>query len=110
MEEQFILTFPMYSLLLKDGTGIMYLRHDKEIWLPLFTDQAAVETYLERSDIKESIVQELPSPASLGAFLRNPPSRSGRNDVTWVVIDPVDPGPRTVTLLTVQQLLVSLSA
>jgi hypothetical protein len=109
-EEQFILTFPMYTLLLKDGTGTILLRHGQDIWLPLFTDSDAIRTYLERSKIKESVIQELATPASLGAFLRNPPSRSGRKDVVWVVIDPLDPGPRTVTLFTVQQLLASLPA
>jgi hypothetical protein len=107
-DERFVLTFPMYTLLFKDGTGTILLRHGSDIWLPLFTDSDAVQTYLERSEIKECIVQELPTPASLGMFLRNPPSRSGRSDVGWVVIDPVDPSPRTVTLFTVQQLLASL--
>jgi len=110
MEEQFVLTFPIYALLFKDGTGTVFLRHNTDIWLPLFTDSGAVQTYLERSEINECIVQELSTTASLGAFLRNPPSRSGRNDVGLVVIDPIDPGPRTATLFTMQQLLVSLPA
>ena len=109
-DDQFVLTFPMYALLLKDGTGTILLRTGADIWLPLFTDSDAVQTYLERSEIKECIIQELSTPASLGAFLRDRPSRAGRNDVGWVVIDPIDPSPRTVTLFTVQQLLDSLPA
>lgn len=107
-DEPFILTFPVYALLLKDGTGTIFLRHGTDLWLPLFTDSDAVKTYLERSDIKECIIQELSTPASLGSFLRNPPSRSGRNSIGKVIIDPIDPGPRTVTLFTVQQLLASI--
>lgn len=98
MEEQFVLTFPVYVLLLKDGTGTILLRYGTDIWLPLFTDRDAVQTYLERSEIEECFVQELQTPPDLAAFLRNPPGRSGTSEVSWVVIDPIDPGPRTVTL------------
>jgi hypothetical protein len=108
MEEQFVLTFPMYALLLKDGTGTILLRHGTDIWLPLFTDRDAVQTYLERSEIKECLVLELRTTADLRAFLHNPPSRSGTNAVGWVIIDPIDTSPRTVTLLTVHQILASL--
>jgi hypothetical protein len=109
MEEQFILTFPVYALLLKDGTGTILLRHGTDdIWLPLFTDRDAVQTYLERSEIKECLVRELRTTADLGDFLRNPPSRSRTNNVGWVIIDPIDNSQRAVTLLTVHQILGSL--
>lgn len=108
MEEQFLLTFPVYALLFKDGTGTILLRHGTEIWLPLFTDHDAVQTYLERSQIDECLVREIRTTAELGVFLRNPPCRSGTYKVGWVIIDPIDPGPRIVTLLTVNQILASL--
>ena len=110
MDEQFVLTFPTYALLLKDGTGTVFLQNGEDIWLPLFTDDDAVRTYLERSEIKECIVLELSTPTLLGSFLRNPPSRSGLSDVRWVIIDPVESGQRNVTLFTLQQLLASLPA
>jgi hypothetical protein len=110
MEEQFVLKLPVYALLLKDGTGTVFLRHGTNVWLPLFSDRDAVQTYLERSEIEECLVQELRSPADLAVFLRNPPSRSGTNKIGTVIIDPIDPGPRTVTLLTVDQILASLPA
>jgi len=108
MEGQFILTFPMFALLLKDGTGTIMLRHGPDIWLPLFTDRDSALTYLERSEIRECLVQELPNPADLSAFLRNPPSRAGNNKVEYVVMDPIGPELKTVTVFKVDQLLASL--
>jgi len=108
MDDSFLLTFPMYALLLKDGTGTIFFRHGENILLPLFTDKDAVQTFLERSEIQECLVQELQTAANLGAFLRNPPSRSGNNDVCHVIFDPLDPGPREVNAFTFNQVLASL--
>ena len=83
MEDQFVMKFPVYSLLLKDASGVILLRHGQELWLPLFTDKDAAQTYLERSEINECSVIELPKPGDLAAFLRDPhPAARGRRRLT----------------------------
>jgi hypothetical protein len=100
--------FPFFSVLLKDGTGVIFIRHGSDLWLPLFTDHDSVHTYLERSGIKECQVIELPSSTRLADFLKNPPSRAGGSKVDTVVVDPLDPSPRAVTLFAVEKLLAAL--
>ena len=113
MEQEFVLNLPMFALLFPDRTGTIFVQHGEDILLPLFTDRDAVVTFLDRSDIKNCWVKEMATPAELGAFLRDPPSRSprgGRGDADRVVIDLIDDNPRRVTVLTVAQLLASVTA
>lgn len=108
MDESHALTLPVYSLLLKDGTGVVFLRHGSDLWLPLFTGRECVQTYLERSGIKECQIIELPTAERLRDFLRTPPSRAGHTKVDSVVVDPIDPAARTVSLFNVEKLIASL--
>ena len=98
-EKPFELTFPMYALLHKDGTGTIMLKHDQDIWLPLFTEDTNVLTYAERSGLGECLACELATPTAVDQFVRQPPSRnSNPNEVTTIIIDPIDNQPRVVTL------------
>jgi hypothetical protein len=109
--DEFVITFPVYALLLNDGSGVVALRHGTDIWLPLFTDNDAVQTYLERSEIGECLVRQLSTSAELADFLENPPSRvPGKppGDCETVVIDPIDPAPRRVMLFNIPKLIQSL--
>lgn len=51
MNDEFLLSLPAYTLLLKDSTGALLLRHGQDMWLPLFTDEDAVRTFVERSGL-----------------------------------------------------------
>jgi hypothetical protein len=110
VDDEFLLMFPVFALLFKDGTGIILLDDGVEKFLPLFTDSDGVQTYLERSGIEECAVMSISSPAALSAFLQNPPSRGGKLDVERVMIDPIDSSPRTVTVFPIRQILASLPA
>jgi hypothetical protein len=107
-DEAFIMTFPAYSLLLKDGSGAILLQNRAEIWLPIFTDRDSVQTYVERSEIKDCLVVEIPDAVAFKRFLLNPPSRAGKTMPKAIIIDPIDPRPRSVTLFDVQHLLSQL--
>jgi hypothetical protein len=110
-DDAFALKFPVYSLLLKDLSGVILLRHGQEMWLPLFTDIEAAATFVERADdVDDCRIVELETPAKLAAFLRNPPSRAGSPDFTQVIIDPVQQEQQAVTLLEVRTLLQALEA
>lgn len=108
MAAEFAMKFPVYSLLLKDGSGVIMLRHGSDLWLPVFTDKDSVQTYLERSEINECCVIELATPSKLAEFLEKPPSRAENAGCDTVVVDPLDPGPRTFTLFKIADLLNSL--
>jgi hypothetical protein len=100
-EEPFVLTFPMYSLLLKDGTGTVFLRSGHHTFLPLFTDSDNVLSYGVRTGHPDCIVHELPDAESVNRFVVNPPSRSPTPcEVTHIVIDPYDNQPRVLTVFT----------
>jgi len=107
-EDRFILTFPMYALLFKDGTGTILLRDGQNMFIPLFTDSDSAQTYLERSEIKECLVQVLADAKALAAFLKNPPSRTGKNSVERVLIDPLHPEPHRITMFPIKQILDSI--
>jgi hypothetical protein len=103
------LKFPVYGLLFKDLSGVILLRHEEEMWLPLFTDLDAAATFIEQADdVGDCRLVELETPAKLAAFLQNPPSRAGRPDFSHVIIDPVQQEQKGVTLLEVGTLLKSL--
>ncbi len=108
MDGEFVLKFPVYGLLLKDASGVIMLKHGSDLWLPLFTDRDSVETYLARSEIKECCVIELATATKLVAFSENPPSRAGKANCDTVIMDPIDPGSRTVSLFKIADLVKSL--
>jgi hypothetical protein len=89
---EFVITFPVYVLLLKDGSGAIMHRNMKNgaIYLVVFTDADAAQSFLERSEIKECLVQKLPTRKELAEFLRQPPSRTGGpTPFNGVLFDPL---------------------
>ena len=106
--ESFLFTYPVYAFLLKDGTSAIYHRHGNEICLPLFTDQDAARTYLQRSEINECQMRQLRNPAELKAFIRNPPRGSGDPEVKTIAMDPIDVSPPTLRLLDAQLVISQL--
>jgi hypothetical protein len=110
MDDPFLMTFPVYSLLLKDGSGVVMLQGGPNRWLPLFTDRDSLHTYLERSGIGEVAVVDILTAKELIAFLENRPSRSGKPDCRTAIIDPITNQPGTRTLLAFDGIIASLKA
>ncbi len=111
MADGFALKFPVFALLFKDSSGVVKLRHGEDIFLPIFSDDDSVQTYLERSEVKECVVQKINTAAALADFLETPPTRGPNPKDSYcdrVIIDPLDPGPRQYTIFDTEQLIRSL--
>jgi hypothetical protein len=109
MGDTFAMKFPVYSLLLKDASDVVLLRGGREPWLPLFTGTDSLVAYLGRPDIGNVAVVEFTSPGELVAFLKNPPSRTGRAACRTCVIDPVGDQVSGVTLMPFDRIIAHLS-
>jgi hypothetical protein len=106
MSEDFAMRFPVRSLLLKDGSSVMLLRHGNSLWLPIFTDADSLATYIERSEIRDYREIALATAKDLAAFLEKPPGRTPKYDA--VIADPISPEPGTVSLFNPINLISSL--
>jgi hypothetical protein len=106
MEKPYQLTFPMFGLLLKDGTGTILLRRGQDLIIPLFTEDTNVLTYASKGQLGECIACELPAPDDVAAFIRNPPRRTaGALPVNAIILDPVDNEARQLLHWTVESFL-----
>ena len=108
MTDDFAMKFPVHSLLLKDGSGVILLRHGPALWLPIFTDADALETYVERAEIRAYRRVDLATPENLARFLEDPPSRIKPAQFDAVIVDPIAPEPGTVSLFNPPDLIASL--
>ncbi len=108
MDKPYQLTFPMYALLFKDGTGTILFRRGPDILLPLFTEDTNVQTYAAKSQLGECVAAVLPTPDDVITFLRNPPSR-GHHPVTTITLDPLDNQPRQHLAWTLESFLALLN-
>lgn len=108
-EQKWILSLPLYTLWFKDCTGtVLYRASETESLLMLFTDKDAVDVFVEKANIRECNIVSLASREELEDFLQNYPTRSGARNHEYVVIDPIDLQPRTLTLFSIAQLLQSI--
>ena len=109
MTVPYVLTFPMYALLLKDGSGTIFLRHGTDLLLPLFTEDTNVLAYAAKTQLGDCIAAEMASAADVAAFVQNPPSRGGKGQVSIIVLDPIDNQPRSLVSWTLPDFLALLA-
>jgi hypothetical protein len=89
--EEFEPTFPMFVPLLKDKTGVVFLRlkNPPNIYLPIFTDRDSAVTFLEGSGLSDSWLAELPTPGAVITLLQDHPRRHGEPFKGFLIIDPI---------------------
>ena len=108
MEVDFLLTYPLYALALKDGTGTISLEAGARRFLPLFTDVDAVESYLDEAAIEDCDIEVLETAPLLRDFLANLATPADGIGIEWVVLDPLADGSGVFTLVTLEQILRTL--
>ena len=99
-KDEFVITFPVFIPLLKDGSGVVMLQnHDTGmISLPVFTDEDAVTTYLSRKEgMADCQILVAKCAKDFAHLLRNPRSRSKDTKIDWVIFDILVKG-RTFTV------------
>lgn len=104
MDDGFVITFPVFSLLPKEKPGPQLLTAIGKLFIPLFTDADAVRTFLDRSTFHECRVAVLATVPALVEFLKG-----SRCPSAIVMVDPMDPGPGWRRLFDRQALIAELT-
>ena len=75
----------------KDSTGAIFLKHDEDYWLPLFTSIERVQLFCRKTQLQCTIA-ELGRWHDVMAYFSNPPSRASGKYVSCnsFVVDPTD--------------------
>jgi hypothetical protein len=112
MPESFVFTFPVYSMLVPDGSGVLYLGSGQLglSFLPLFTDLDGVRTYLERSPTFEAMIIELKTKQDLLQFLKSPPTRLEKSKAEIIIIDPIQAEIARLNLWRIEHIITSLES
>lgn len=82
---------PVYTLLLKDSSGPVFLRQGNDLWLPIFTSLEYATNFVTCASL-DCVIHTLASGDDIKRFIVNPPSRSTKPSPAFlIVVDPVDP-------------------
>jgi hypothetical protein len=84
-------SLPLYTFLLKDSSGAVFLRHGEDLWLPLFTSLENAALYAKRASL-ECTIHTLHTSDMVKRYIQSPPSRSPTaNPEFLIAVDPVLP-------------------
>jgi hypothetical protein len=85
-----IFTLPLYTFMLKDGSGAVFLRAGPDLFLPIFTSIENALLYAER-DGMECLLVELATRDNVASYIESPPSRAPEKKVAFrLMVDPID--------------------
>jgi hypothetical protein len=86
---------PLYTFLLKDSSGPVFLRHGEDLWLPLFTSLEFADLYARRTSL-ECVLRTLKTADDVKQYITTPPSQSPKPAPPFlIVLDPIDANPGT---------------
>jgi hypothetical protein len=88
---------PLFTFMLKDGSGAVFLRAGELLWLPLFTSSENALLHRQRGKL-DCILLELSRWEDVLAYVSDPPSRASRVPCDSIVVDPIDPATGDYTL------------
>ncbi len=84
------LPLPVYTFVLKDKSGAVFLRAGKDLFLPLFTSKENASLYQQRTSM-DCIIVTIETPEGLRVYIANPPSRGNATVAEFlIVVDPID--------------------
>ena len=91
IDSDFVFTYPVCSLLLKDASGLMMYQRGPDLYFTLFNGDEFLESFLKaQNQFDECCVKKLNTPEELLYFMEHLPSRIGPHHVEKVLIDPLD--------------------
>ncbi|QGQ25612.1 hypothetical protein F1728_24295 [Gimesia benthica] len=102
------LPLPLYTFLLKDNSGAVFLRAGEDFLMPFFTSEENAILYKQRGQLDCNIIH-ITETDHVKSYIECPPSRlpvSARD--FKIVIDPIGPSVGEYMVLERQQLLDSL--
>lgn len=102
-ESEFMVTFPVFLIRSGDG-GLMPIQGDRELYIPMFTDEDSAKTFMERKGVAKYSMARFADAGSLRDYLFGVPDKGLK-----VAIDPLATDQKTSpTLIVLADLLTQL--
>lgn len=102
------LPLPLYTFLLKDNSGVVFLRTGDDLLMPFFTSEENAILYKQRGKLACEIIH-ITQADHVKSYIDNPPSRSPNSEIDFkIVVDPIDPSVGEYMVFERQQFLDSI--
>jgi len=100
-----IIPIPLFTYILKDGSGCVFLQAGKDVFLPMFTSTEYAGLFRQREG-QECLLVELKTKDDIRAFIEKPPSRSNAGTTDFrIMLDPIAPDTGDFTVFNREDLL-----